>query len=305
MKKKKISTNTYRQRPEIANSDISNALVSEELYLASRDGSYKKITYPSMKEGTIAHAEILTQELFWDEFYLQAESLHPKQKEFVDNIISARSRAGKITPSMIEQVYQDVYTKPKEGDGMILYTKLETHIKGLFQGKEPITMAMKLAAEKRKELLNKNEEAVELLRRANVREEEVYWEMEGVKCKGKIDANGIDPEKKTIIIVDLKIVQNPLSEEEAVEKIKLYKYPRQLRYYEKGIKLSEEVQMLYEDIGEYSVERYIIQIDPVVARVFKITDKTASEQDAEISRGLAIIKKIEELGPTKQEIILL
>lgn len=280
-------------------------LVSEELYLATKDGSYKKIAYPSMKEGTIAHSEILTPELFWDEFYLQAESLHPKQKEFVDNIISARSRAGKINASMIEQVYKDVYTKPKEGDGMILYTKLETHIKGLFQGKEPITMAMKLSAEKRKELLNKNKEAVELLKRASVREEEMYWEMEGVKCKGKPDANGIDPEKKTIIIVDLKIAMNPISAEEAVEKIKLYGYPRQLRYYEKGIKSSEEVQMLYEDIEEYNVERYIIQIDPVVARVFKISDETALEQDAEISRGLAIIKKLEELGPTKKEVILL
>ena len=305
MKKKKINTSTYRQRPEIANSDLSNVLVSEELYLATKDGSYKKIAYPSMKEGTISHSEILTPELFWDEFYLQAESLHPKQKEFVDNIISARSRAGKINASTIEQVYKDVYTKPKEGDGMILYTKLETHIKGLFQGKEPITMAMKLSAEKRKELLNKNKEAVELLKRASVREEELYWEMEGVKCKGKPDANGIDPEKKTIIIVDLKIAMNPLSAEEAVEKIKLYGYPRQLRYYEKGIKSSEEVQMLYEDIEEYSVERYIIQIDPVVARVFKISDETALEQDAEISRGLAIIKKLEELGPTKKEVILL
>jgi PDDEXK-like domain of unknown function (DUF3799) len=304
MKKKKINTSTYRQRPEVANSDLSNALVSEELYLAVKDGSYRKITYPAMKEGTIAHSEILTPELFWDEFYLQAESLHPKQKEFVDNIIAARSKEGKITASMIEKVYQDVYTKPKEGDGMILYTKLETHIKGLFQGKEPITMAMRITAEKRRAILEKNKEAAEILKRANIREEEIFWEMEGVKCKAKIDANAIEQAIRNILLVDIKISMAPMSEEEAIEKIKLYKYPRQLRYYERGIRLSEDVQMMYDDISSYTAERYIIYVDPVVARVFKITDETAIAQDEEITKGLNIVKNIEKSGPTKKETIL-
>ena len=263
------------------------------------------MVWPAMKDGTIAHCEILTPEIFWDEFYLQSDSLHPKQKEFIDNLIAAKSKHGIVNEDLVERVYQDVYTKPKAGDGMILYKKLENHIKGLYNGKEPITMAMKMAAEKRKELLHRNKDAVALLERAKLREEEIYWEMEGVKCKGKPDANNVDSETKTILIVDLKIGKDPIAEEELAEKIKFYGYPRQLRYYERGIRASEELQMIYDDLHEYKAERYIIHIDPVVARVFQVTDELALEQDAEINRGLALIKKIETEGPTKQEIISL
>lgn len=256
-----------------------------------------------MKEGTIAHCEILTPELFWDEYYLQTDSLHPKQKEFIDNLIAERSKSERITPSMVEKVYRDVYTKPKEGDGMILYTKLENHIKGLWQGKEPITMAMRINAEKRKALIEANSQAMEILEMAKMREEEIYWEMLGVRCKAKIDANGVIEEKKKIILADIKIGTKPMSTEEAIEHVIKYDYVRQLRYYDHGMRTSKELNMIYDGISEFAVERYIIHVDPVVARVIPISNETAIAADKRIEKAIEIIKKVELTG-VKQEIIL-
>lgn len=258
-----------------------------------------------MKEGTIAHSEILTPERFWDEYYLQTDSLHPKQKEFVDNLIAKRAKEGEITRRMVEEVYKDVYTKPKEGDGMVLYTKLENHIKGLYQGKEPITMAMKINAEKRKAALEANKQAVEILEMANMREEEIYWTLHGIKCKGKIDANGIIEEKKKVIIADIKNSIKPMTDEEVKEHIIKYDYIRQLRYYDHGIRNSEALNMLYDGLINYEVERYIIHIDPVVARVIKITDEKAMERDETIKKALKMIEEIESKGLKQREMMII
>lgn len=258
-----------------------------------------------MKEGTIAHSEILTPEKFWDEYYLQNEALHPKQKEFVDNLIAKRAKEGEITKRMVEEVYKDVYTKPKEGDGMVLYTKLETHIKGLYQGKEPITMAMKINAEKRKAALEANKQAVEILDMARMREEEIYWTLHGVRCKGKIDANGVLEDMKKVVIADIKNSVRPMTDEEVMEHIIKYDYARQLRYYDHGIRNSEELGIIYDGIIDFKVERYIIHIDPVVARVIQISDEKAMETDARIEKALGMISEIESKGLKQREIIIL
>ena len=299
MKKTKQNTTSlipYRQRKEVANSDITNFLISPELYMASKHEGYVKPTFQRMKEGTIAHAEILTPLKFWDTYYLQAETLHPKQKEFVDNLVAAYSKTEKFTPAMVEDIYANVYTKPKLGDGMVLFKKLEPHVKGLYQKKEPITMAMKVNAEKRRDVLFKNEEAVKYLNSADFAEEEIYFELNGVKCKAQIDKYGICEEKKELTILDLKILADPQTDQQVIDSIKKWDYLRQVRFYERGIKAEKTIREVYPDIDSYKVKRAIIAVDPVVARVIEISDETAASRDAIIDEAL---KGIDQLEKTK------
>ena len=283
---------SYRNDPAICNSDINNLEKSEELFLKVRSGEYKTQVFQVMLDGTLAHCEILTPEKFWDEYYIKEESLSPKQKEFVENLLAAKDKFVKITPTVIEEVYKAVYTKPKEGDGMVLYNKLERHIKGLYSRKEGITMAQKAAAEKRLKNVNENPEAKRLLELANIREEEIFFEMYGVKCKSKIDAHGIIEEERLTITVDLKIAKEPTSNEEVLKIIKDRKYDRQTVFYDNAIKKSEEYNELYPGIKEFKSERYIIHVDPVKARVIKITDKTAEIKQKEIEK---LVKRAGEL----------
>lgn len=284
---------TYRDHPSIANSDISNFLISKELYIETRRGSYTKTTYPAMKDGTIAHAEILVPEKFWDDYYLQQDSLHPKQKEFVENLISAHDKYNIMTESLIEKIYQQVYTKPKEGDGMILYKKLESHIQGIFNNKEGITMVMKKAAEKRRQILARYPKAQAILDMAGIREEEIYFNLFGSECKAKIDAYGILEDQRKIIVVEVKIGKEPASKTEIKAKIKLWGYDRQVTFYGLGIKACEELKEIYPDIAEYEIERYVIHIDPVSARLVKITDESIEIATETIKTALSEIAKCE------------
>lgn len=280
----------YFSSPAISNSDITNFLISPELFLAIKQGKYKVFENQWMRKGTIKHKMILEKESFYDEYFIQDKPLSDKQKEFIDNIVSARAINPMITDKDLDDIHKSVYASSKDGDGKALGAKLIERVVAEEKGLKPITGSEWAAAKKALEIVESSKTATELLNQAQMREKEIYFRMEDLPCKVKIDAFGFSEEEEDSgIIVDLKTHDSPVSIEDFIQKIKDYKIKRQLTYYELALRNAEGWKEVF---GEMKVIRkYIISVDPVCVRIYEVSEESANKEKEDIKKHLQEIKR--------------
>lgn len=268
---------------------MSNFLISPELFLAVKQGTYKIAESPSMKSGSIKHKMILEGDSFGDDYYIQEEILSAKQREFVDAIIALRKEIPFSGDADYNEIHKKVYSISKDGDGADLAKKLWTRIESEERGKKAITGAEWADARKALDIVAKNQSARALLNFADIRENEVYFKYRGLPCRAKIDGCGTTYEEaKTGIIVDLKTHSRPVSQEEFLKRIEEFGIKRQLAFYELALKNAEGFKDVFN--GLERIRKIIISVDPVVARIYEVSDETAAKEVEKIDAILDQIK---------------
>lgn len=279
----------YFTSSAISNSDINNFLVSPELFLAVKQGRYKMFENTDMRSGSIKHKMILEKDSFYDEYFIQEESLSQKQKEFIDNIIASRARIPFTDDEIIDKIHKAVYSTSKKGDGVSLYKKLATRIDAEIKGKKAITGAEWREAKNAFDITYRSTTAANLLGFADIREKEIFFRYRDLPCKNKIDACGaFFEEQSTGIIVDVKTHSKPQSKEEFLEKIKKYNIAQQLTYYEIGLRNAEGYKDIFGELKR--IRKFIMSIDPVSIRIYEVSDETAKEKEEIINKTLDEIK---------------
>lgn len=278
----------YYSAPSISNSDLENYMISPELFLAIKKGTYKKIASQAMNLGSIKHEMILRPEIFFQKYYIQSEVASPKQTEFIEEIIKERNEMPfALINEDYDRIHKKIYSTSKPGDGSSLFLKLSEKILATEKKLTPISGGTWNDAKKASELVLKNETARKLLKRAPTREEEIYFTYNDMPCKSKIDAFGF-PNNDNGIIVDLKTHSVPISKTEFIERILFSGIARQMSFYELALKHSEGYKDLFD--SSKPIEKYIISVDPVMVRIYQCKEETGEMQVKIISQLLEEIK---------------
>lgn len=268
---------------------MENFIISPEYFLAVKQNKYKKEESGSMKKGSIKHKMILEKEDFYKDYFIQTEPLSSKQKEFIDNIISAKNKFPMMENSMLDEIHKAVYTTSKKDDGVNLAKKLMERIEAEEKNLIPITRAEWMSAKRASEIFESSPSASKLLEYAIIREQEFYFNYKDLLCRAKIDGCGISSEEKDVgIILDLKTHDMPISQNEFIQRMNDKGIKRQLTFYELAIKNTPGYSELFKDVK--LLRKFVISVDPVAVRIYEISEESAMEQRTKIDSILDEIK---------------
>ena len=288
---KKMKVN-YFDHPGISSSDMSNFILAPELFIATKRGTYKRDTNPSMKNGSIKHKIILEKETFFNEYFLQSETASASQKQFIDAIINAKKKVKVLSNDELDDIHKSVYKSSSKGDGAKLYIKLADRISEEESGKQPVTPSSWWSAMAARDLLYSSKLATSKLEEAEIREQELYFRYRDLPCKAKIDGFGFITEEEGMgIIMDLKTHDTVISDEEMIRRIN-EEIARQLTYYKIAIENTEGYKDLAADLKGFRL--FVISVDPVKVRIWEIDPLRIVLETAKINKTLDAIKEAYE-----------
>lgn len=301
----------YYSRPEISNSDILAFEKGPEYFWLYKNKKIPKMESKAMSDGSLKHMFVLEREKFWESYFANDERLSAKQKEFLQAVYDEYQRSGYIAEEMLEYAFENTYATYKKGDGMRLGSKLHDQLNGILSGKKPLSWSEINMCKDAQSIIDSNKTARESLNPSingaiSLSEVEVYFNLHGVDCRGKIDRLNIFQDQKMLDVVDLKTTQDIMSEKDILKKFEDLKYVRALEFYKTGVLSDRDLQETFGIDQSWTVNAMIVHVDRCSARTFVLSEETLKKQDQSIKDALLEIKKRQEEDVwVKEEIIKL